>query len=173
MEEFLQFEQHATELRSTRGYDPAQEMRCQAVELARRGHDIQLHLHPQWHRARYDGSNWKLENSCLTLDTLFETQEETTEFIRDRRSALETISGKPVVAYRAGGFAAQPGTKLLRALDASGFAIESSVVRGLYFEKPCRLDYRDAPEGRRLWRVSDAVDREDPAGGLWEAPFTP
>ena len=76
-----------------------------------------------------------------------------------------------MTAYRAGGFAAQPGVKLLRALEANGFAIESSVVRGLHFDKPCPLDYRDAPQERRLWRISEAVDREDPVGPLWEIPI--
>jgi hypothetical protein len=171
LEEYLAFERHAAELQRTLGYDPAEAMRRQAAELAARGHDIQLHLHPQWNRGRYDGSAWQLTDSCLTVDALFETQEETTAFIRERRCALEELSGKPVLAYRAGGFAAQPGKKLLLALEATGFAIESSVVRGLHLEKPVQIDYRRAPDRRRLWRISDAVDREDLAGRLWEIPI--
>lgn len=172
LEEYLQFERHGARLRKSLGYDAAEEMRVQAADLAQRGHDIQLHLHPQWHRARYDGSNWELQEGCFTVDALFETQEETTDFMRERRSALEAISGKPVTAYRAGGFAAQPGAKLIRALDATGFAIESSVVDGLRFDNPYPLDYRDTPEGRRMWRISSEVDREDfLSGSLWEVPI--
>ncbi len=171
LEECLQFQRHATELRNTCGYDPGEEMRRQASDLARRGHDILLHLHPQWHRARYDRLKWILEQTCLTVDSLFETQEETAQYIRERQAALQEIAGKPVVAYRAGGFAAQPAAKLLRALDAAGFAIDSSVVHGLHFERPCPVDYREAPAGRRLWRISDAVDREDRDGNIWEIPI--
>ena len=91
IEEFLQFEKHAPELRDALGYDPADEMRRQAADLSGRGHDVQLHIHPQWHRARFDGSQWQLNQDCLTVDSLFETEEETTEFIRQRRPALEGI----------------------------------------------------------------------------------
>ena len=170
MEEYLQFERHADELGRSLGYDPAEEMRRQAADLARRGHDIQLHLHPQWHEARREGGEWQLHHDRLTVDALFESQEETTEYMRQRKEALEAISGKPVTAYRAGGFAAQPGGRLLRALQETGFAIESSVVKGMQHSRPHPLDYRSAPEGRRLWRISEEVSTEDADGTLWEIP---
>ena len=30
------------------------------ADLLRRGHKLQLHLHPQWHGARYENGTWKL-----------------------------------------------------------------------------------------------------------------
>ena len=171
LEEYLQFERHGRELRRLLGYDPAEEMRRQAADLARRGHDIQLHLHPQWHGARLQGSDWNLHHDKLTVDALFESQEETTAFIRERREALEAISERPVMTYRAGGFAAQPGRRLLKALEQTGFAVESSVVKGLHRPRPHPLDYRSAPSARRLWRISEEVSREEPGGPLWEIPI--
>jgi hypothetical protein len=170
IEEYLQFERHAQELRNALGYDPAEAMRRQAADLSRRGHDIQLHIHPQWYEAERRDSGWLLRDDRLTVDSLFETVEETTRYIRERRMALEEISGKPVVAYRAGGFAAQPANRLLEALAETGFKIESSVVKGMHRSRPQPLDYRAAPIGRRLWRISDEVSREDPSGPLWEIP---
>lgn len=170
-EEFHQFDQNSRELRRLFGYDPAKEMRQQARELASRGHDVQLHLHPQWHRARLEDAGWMLDEDCLTVDSLFETQEETTEYIRRRKAMLEEISGQPVVAYRAGGFTAQPGERLLGALSASGIQLESSVVKGMKHANPHPLDYTMAPRNRTMWRISMEVAQEDPAGAIWEVPI--
>jgi hypothetical protein len=54
-EEYLAFARHADVLKQALGYDPAQLMREQCVALARRGHDLQLHLHPQWAGAELGG----------------------------------------------------------------------------------------------------------------------
>lgn len=170
LEEYLQFEIHREGLRRLLGYDPADEMRRQATDLAQRGHDIQLHLHPQWYGARFGDGGWELHHHRLTVDALFENQDETTAFIRQRREQLEEISGRPVVAYRAGGFAAQPGTRLLKGLEETGFTIESSVVKGMYRSRPHPLDYRAVPADRRLWRISDEVSQENVNGRLWEIP---
>src|SRR5438094_470598 len=71
---------------------------------------------------------WVLDRERRTVDDLFETQEETNAYIKERKDVLEEITGKPVRAYRAGAFSAQPGQKLLRALAANGILIDSSVV---------------------------------------------
>jgi hypothetical protein len=98
------------------------------------------------------------------VDALFDNQEKTTAFIRARKEGLEEISGQPVNCYRAGGFAAQPGGRLLQALADTGFVIDSSVVKGMSRGKPHSLDYRGAPASRRLWKISDEVAREDRQG---------
>jgi len=170
LEEYRLFARHREELQRRLGYDPAEEMRRQAADLARRGHDIQLHLHPQWYGAELADGAWQLHHDRLTVDALFETQEETTAYIKARKEELEEISGRPVNCYRAGGFAAQPAGRLLQALADNGFVIESSVVKGLHRERPCPLDYRAAPDRRRAWRISREVTAEDPHGALWEIP---
>jgi peptidoglycan/xylan/chitin deacetylase (PgdA/CDA1 family) len=170
LEEYLQFVRHRDELKRTLGYDPAEEMERQAVDLVSRGHDIQLHLHPQWYGAGYAGGEWQLHHDRLTVDALFDSQSETTEYIKSRKESLEAVSGRPVTCYRAGGFAAQPGTRLLRALADTGFILESSVVKGLHRQRPHPLDYRAAPKDRRAWRISTDVAAEDTGGPLWEVP---
>jgi len=76
--------------------------------------------------------------------------------------------------YRAGAFSAQPGTKLLPALAANGFVVDSSVVKGLVQPKThggSGLDYRKAPSAKEPWRVSRDVIEVDPAGPIWEVPI--
>ena len=193
LEEYLAFERHAELLRNQLGYSPAALMREQAQDLARGGHDIQLHLHPEWYEARLEDGRWRL-GATRTVDDLFESQEETTRYIGERKAMLETLInlGKPdrkVQVYRAGAFAAQPGRKLLTALAENGISIDSSVVKGLVHggkterrkqkteiskntnsDGPA-LDYRDAPCAKGPWRVKDDVAREDKSGKIWEFPI--
>src|ERR1051326_4196134 len=193
LEEYLAFERHAELLRNQLGYSPAALMREQAQDLARGGHDIQLHLHPEWYEARLEDGRWRL-GATRTVDDLFESQEETTRYIGERKAMLETLInlGKPdrkVQVYRAGAFAAQPGRKLLTALAENGISIDSSVVKGLMHggkterrkqkteiskntnsDGPA-LDYRDAPCAKGPWRVKDDVAREDKSGKIWEYPI--
>jgi len=180
VEEYLAFEKFRDALVKQLGYDPAALIRAQIIELAKRGHDIQLHLHPEWHRAEYRNGKWILERNTMTVDSLFETQEETTVFIGARKAVIEKMlaeaGGKQqkVTVYRAGAFSAQPGMKLLPALAANGFVIDSSVVKGLVQPKTnggSGLDYCEAPSAKEPWRVSRDVIEIDPAGPIWEVPI--
>jgi hypothetical protein len=171
MEEYLAFERHAPELRRAWGYDGAALMRDQARDLVRRGHDLQLHLHPEWQGVKY-ADGWPLNERHGTVDSLFETAEETTQYIGERQQALSALSGRPVRCYRAGAFSAQPGEKLITALSKNGFTLDSSVVHGLQRnEEHVALDYRNAPKGKTLWRVQEDVARETTSGPLWELPI--
>ena len=144
VEEYLAFEKYREALVKQLGYDPAALIRAQIIDLAKRGHDIQLHLHPELHRADYKNGKWILQRDKMTVDSLFATQEETDKFIAARQAAIEDMlaeaGGKQqkVTVYRAGAFSAQPGKKLLPALAKNGFVIDSSVVKGLVAPKADR-----------------------------------
>lgn len=170
LEEYLAFEREVEGLNQELGYDPAKLMREQAADLAKRGHDFQLHLYPQWYGATRAGGEWQLDMSKLTVDSLFDSPDETSRYLAARKEALESISGQPVTAYRAGGFAAQPGKNLLEGLKKAGFVVESSVVKGLHRSVPHPLDFRQTPSAG-AWRVSEEVTKEDPNGSLWEIPI--
>ena len=178
VEEYLAFEKFRDALVAKLGYDPAALIRQQIVSLAKAGHDIQLHLHPQWHRAEFKNGKWILQREKNTVDSLFETQEETTNYIAERKAVIEkmlTEAGRQqkVTVYRAGAFSAQPATKLLAALAKNGFVIDSSVVKGLVQDKGygSALDYRKAPSAKEPWRVSCNVIESDPTGSIWEVPI--
>lgn len=171
VEEYLAFVQFAEPLTQILGYNPAARIREQIAALARKGHDVQLHLHPEWHGARFEDGRWKLNPRQRTVDDLFETQAETDRYIASRKAVIEEIlPERKVAAYRAGAFCAQPGTKLLTALATNGFLIDSSVVKGLRDEQ-AQLDYRDAPSFKGPWRIRNEVAREDASGALLEFPI--
>jgi hypothetical protein len=177
IEEYLAFERHARELHRVLGYDPAALIREQIISFAKRGHDIQLHIHPEWYQAEFKDGHWHLSPDKHAVDDLFETQEETTRFIAERQAVIEEMLGnspcrKRVRVYRAGAFSAQPSGKLLAALAENGFLIDSSVVKGLQRSwNGGGLDYRNVPCAKGPWRIKKDVAAEDPSGALWEFPI--
>ena len=176
-EEYLAFEREQEKLSKAWGYNPAAEMRAQALDLIRRGHDLQLHLHPEWVGATFEDGQWRLRPDRPTVDSLFETQQEVSAYIGERKAVIDGFfeaagSLRRVRAYRCGAFCAQPGRKLLRALAEHGIVIDSSAVKGMVRKDDwVHLDFTGAPAGRRHWRVSDDVVVEDNAGSVTELPI--
>ena len=54
------------------GYDAASAVRDQLVSAVKSGHDVQLHLHPQWLKARWKDGTWQLDYSKYRLPLLAE-----------------------------------------------------------------------------------------------------
>lgn len=87
------------------------------------GHDVQLHLHPEWTDEIRPPiiANSEIKRQHLTLYSLAEQ----TELIRAGRALLEAETGCSVSAFRAGSFAANADT--YRALAANGLRVDSSL----------------------------------------------
>ena len=175
-EEYLAFDRNREALVAGLGYDPAELIAEQVCSLASRGHDFQLHLHPQWYGAGLEDGNWQLRLEKETVDSLFETGEDTFRYIGERKQLIEGLlpcaNRRPVIAYRAGAFSARPGLRLLPALAGNGFQFESSVVRGLHREaEHYQLDYRGVNSHAPMWAVDDDVAVEDSGGAIWEIPI--
>lgn len=187
VEEYLAFERYRSELTSRLDYDPAAFIRDQIIDLVRRGHDIQLHLHPEWVGAEYMDGHWNLRENQRTIDSLFngssrrqqalDPQASANGYIAERKAVIDEMLAEAGVSqrvsvYRAGAFSAQPGELLLAALEANGITIDSSVVKGLTRNgKHVSIDYRNAPDWKEPWRVSNDVARSDDAGKIWEFPI--
>ncbi|MES2474707.1 MAG: hypothetical protein V4640_02920 [Verrucomicrobiota bacterium] len=177
VEEYMAFGRERGRLIAALGYDPEMEVRAQAVDFAKRGHDLQLHVHPEWVGATFDGAAWQLRSDKRTVDSLFGTVEETTEYIRTRKAVVDGIwaeagDARRVTAFRAGAFCAQPGEKLLPALAANEIFVDSSLVKGMTRDdEHVHLDFRKAPAMRRYWQVSQDVACEDDAGKVLEIPI--
>jgi hypothetical protein len=176
VEEYLGFVRHRDVLKNDLGYDPATLIRDQIVSLMRRGHDVQLHLHPQWYNATYRDRQWQLNWNWPSVDHLFEKQDQVDSYIGERKALIDGMyadAGVPrtVTAYRAGAFCAQPAQMLLPALAANSFVIESSVVVGLHRKgKFGDLDFRHAPANRSVWPVNSDVCVPDSRGSIFEMP---
>jgi hypothetical protein len=107
------------------------------------------------------------DNSRLSLQELFR------EAKRYFDQLLQPIdSSYECNAFRAGAWAIQPETEVLKSLANIGFTLDSSVVPGMRKNNEyVEIDYTDAEWDSDLWKVSTSVTREDPEGDLLELPI--
>ena len=157
------------------GYSPAKAMEEQAQDAIKRGHDVQLHLHPQWIGAELDYHLWRVRMNqwCITdLPHGLIDHEDEYSIIGALSKGKRTLESLlcPVqptykcIAFRAGGFHIQPSSRVIPAMKAIGLLIDSSVVQGLYVRSPrWRCDFRTAVSNYGYWwTTADDVCRSGP-----------
>ena len=183
--EYWAFEQYECQLRNDLGYSPAEQMKSQAVQAIKGGHDVQLHLHPQWIGAKYNNGLWQLNNACWRLADLPKglgekgDLESITGSLYSGKQTLENMI-KPVkgnyecLCFRAGGFYAQPSEDIIIAMKNVGLAVDSSVVRGYRVEVPFKVDYSQVDTPRDYWWTTDTeLIREGKVGeNILEIPVS-
>jgi hypothetical protein len=140
------------------------------METFRQGHDIQLHVHPQWLGANYQGhGNWKLDGDWSILN--YPPQQIRAMLVSGKRY-LETLLRQidPVytcVSFRAGSWCIAPSDSLLPILSELGFVFDMSIVAGIRYDTPqVKLDYAPCqepflpyyPDMRDARRVSRSVE---------------
>lgn len=177
LEEFLVFRKYANELKNHLGYDPVLLIEEQLKRMVHTGHEIGLHLHPQWIGGGFDGKGFKLsqENQCLF--DVYKSEKQMRSYLSNRVNILRTLVRKcapsyEVICFRAGGLALRPEKVTLNVLQSLGVKADSSVVAGLYrIGKGTNIDYRDAPYNKGFWNVSDNVCKLDSNGKIIEFPI--
>jgi SAM-dependent methyltransferase len=130
--------------------DPAVAARIedQLRDALARGHDVQLHLHPNWLPelgARFEDGEWHWDEGC---GRAADYPGDLTELIaRCKRLLEDTLRpvdpGYEVTSFRAGAYEAQPFRRLHDALVANGIHCDSSVHPGGH-EPDRSWDYRMA-----------------------------
>ena len=157
------------------GYSPTKAMEEQIQEALRRGHDVQLHLHPQWIGAELDKCLWRvrIDQWCIA-DLPHGLGDNGDEYsimgaLSKGKHTLESIlcPVKPTyecIAFRAGGFHIQPSCHVIHAMKAIGLLIDSSVVKGLYVQSPrWHCDFRTALSNYGYWwTTADDVCQSGP-----------
>ncbi len=160
--EYWAFQQYDSQLRKDLGYSPCNQMKGQVLDAIKRGHDVQLHLHPQWIGAKYDKGRWELNNLCWRLADLpggLGTREQnnsiTGVLYRGKQSLekmLTTIKADyECVCFRAGGFYAQPSKNIIAAMKKVGIRSDSSVVKGYKSTEPFEVDYSQVDVDKDCW----------------------
>ena len=144
--------------------NPIEAIEQQLQQAAIDGHDIQLHIHPQWHNAKYVNGKWHINlNNWRLGDFKGEDNYGIKELISDCKTALEALI-KPVkpdykcVGLRAGGYNIMPSAEVYSAMLALGLKYDSSVYPGGYEDTTLsRFDYRGVPLNLDFW-WADAQD---------------
>lgn len=162
------------EFRKDLGYDAAALVREQLIGAVRSGHDVQLHLHPQWLAARWSGGNWRLDFSRYRLPLL--DPGDLAGLLRRGKRDLEGMlaplgADYACLGFRAGNWMTQPSAPYLRALQAAGLASETSVFKWGYIQTPSVfLDYRQACSPIYPWYADGDINRAA-AEGILEMPI--
>ena len=144
----------------------------QIRRLHRDGHEIALHIHPQWANARHRNGAWELDYSEYTLGALSRERiesivDESLDFLRGE---IQDSSFRPI-AFRAGNWLIQPSERVADVLADRGIKIDSSLFKGGFHRKPS-IDYRAAARNPGYyWRFRSDVNRHDPNGVLLEVPI--
>jgi len=119
------------------------------IDAFRRGHDFQLHLHPQWKGASYDGRRWRLTAPWSILD---HSCEDITRMIEEGIELLQHLL-RPVqpeyrcISFRAGSWCIAPSAFLLNLLASHDIHFDLSIVKGICYKTPVQVDYRNVQEG--------------------------
>jgi hypothetical protein len=138
-------------------------------ETFRHGHDIQLHVHPQWLDAEYKDGKWKLTADWSILnydpDTAYRMLLSGKEYLEQLLQPLDP--NYRCVSFRAGSWCIAPSPHVLGLLVKLGIGFDMSIVGGLHYEtKNITLDYTNCEEDFLPYyptmndarRVSDKVE---------------
>jgi len=113
------------------------------------GHDIQLHIHPQWCEAAYEHGQWRLTADWNILN---HPPEVALEMITAGCGYLEGLL-RPIdstyhcISFRSGAWCIAPSRHILGLLVRLGIVFDMSIVGGvLYNTKNVQLDYSDCEE---------------------------
>jgi hypothetical protein len=141
---FRKFEAEHPELKSL-----ADEWDRVVEETFRQGHDIQLHIHPQWQGARYENGEWQLSADWSILnyepDAAYAMLRAGKEYLENLLRPIEPAYR--AISFRAGSWCIAPSPHMLGLLVKLGIVFDMSIVGGMHYEtKNIRLDYRDCEE---------------------------
>jgi hypothetical protein len=114
----------------------------EAVEsMCRRGFDVQLHIHPHWYEAEYDGQWWKLGRRWHIVD--YSPQEIRRIVSRAVEYLARLTAPAKIVAFRAGSWGmGPPSREIIETLLEHGIQVDVSMLQGAYYRSEViQLDY--------------------------------
>lgn len=148
---------------NTMGYDrnPVEAMEAQMRHAVTEGHDVQLHIHPQWCNACWQDGRWNVDNSQWRLADYVG---DIVDLLRRGKQSLEEMlrPAKPdyrCIALRAGAYNAYPSERIVKTMRKVGLTVDSSVVPGAVVNGALfRYNYSVSPRDRSWWWVDTKLE---------------
>lgn len=138
--------------------NPIEAIEHQIQQAAVNGHDIQLHIHPQWYNASFDNGGWKLDLTRWRLGGFRVSPEYgVKELISECKTELEKIitpilPGYKCTVLRAGGYNIMPSDEIYNAMCLVGLNVDSSLYPGGYENgKLSNYDYHNVSGDLDNW----------------------
>src|SRR5581483_2135716 len=140
--------------------------------MLRRGFDVQLHIHPQWFKAEFDGRWWKLGRKWNLADYSHAEIDDIVGGAVEYLSAI--VRPARIVAFRAGAWGIGPPSRgIFNALVRNGIRLDVSMNQGLHYDgEAIRLDYTQlqCPYTPYFPDMDDFRRPSDTDNGLIEIP---
>ena len=138
------------------------------LQLAyKKGHDIQLHLHPQWVDAKYENNQWVVNlNEWRLGEYNKEGEFSLNNLLKKGKQTIEKIIMPIDPAYRcfalrAGGYNAQPSHDIVKAMKETGLVIDSSLFPGgIEYGTLSKYDYSSIPIDQGYSHTSDFLEQK-------------
>ncbi|MFW6275799.1 MAG: hypothetical protein ACOC2M_04110 [bacterium] len=149
-----------------------QKVRANIDEIIKKGHDVQLHIHPHWEKTVYKNGKWHFDHRFYSFDK-FEHRHVLAIF-KKYTSFFTEITGRKPFVFRAGGWCIQPfAPSVKRAFEGNGIEVDSSVFRNGYLNSGTHsIDFRGTPK-QPYWRFNnDPVKEVDEHANFIEVPIT-
>jgi hypothetical protein len=148
---------------------------AQLQDAIRRGHDVQLHLHPSYFNARQEEGRWIQDWSEYNVATL--SLGRINEILLLGKQTLEEILNPVMpdytcIAFRAANWSMSPSTNVVQALTNNGFKIDTSVFKHGHREGEVCFDYSTAPSELVPWRINkEDICARSEDGNVFEFPI--
>lgn len=158
-------------IESARTDSTISDVKQQIRNLYKKGHEIALHLHPQWCKGQFNKGKWELDNNEYNMCLL--PEQRIREIVDDSIKYLQTVLSvadfKPK-SFRAGNWLFQPTQPIAKILTQRGIKIDSSVFKG-GLQYLHHLDYRPALQNGYFWKFQNDVNKPDVGGKMIEIPI--
>lgn len=146
-------------------HNPIEAMENQIRDAYRQGHDIQLHLHPQWVDACWEKGGWVVNLDKWRLGGYSGNGVDSlVNLIKRGKQTLEELL-RPVdpqyecIAMRAGGYNIQPSEEIVKAMKSSGIFVDSSIYPGgKETGVLSNYDYSSIGPDKDFWRVGTKLE---------------
>ncbi len=139
--------------------------------LANHGHAIELHIHPHWENTKFIDGNWVFDTSQYRLHDF--SKDRAHQIIKTYYNTLYRISETPPIAYRAGGWSAQPFSYISEALADCGVFIDSTTYPNGYYESENQFyDFRNVTQYKTYYRFEADLTTENIKGKFVEYPIS-
>ncbi|WP_162926824.1 hypothetical protein [Vibrio coralliirubri] len=150
-------------------------IREQLLDLANRGHDIQLHIHPTWLNYTYGSTGFDLSINDFDITDL--EFDDIVAILLKGKAFLEDLltpsnPSYKCIAFRAGAWSASNNEKYIRALIETGFYVDSTVVKGAYLNSSYgNFDFRKHPSDEYWYCSKLSLLEKSPIGNLLQLPI--
>lgn len=138
--------------------------------LEKLGHDVELHIHPQWYYSSYNGINWKMDLDHFKLSDM--ERELVDERVTKSKQLLEEIIGRETHAFRAGGYSIQDLSNYDDFYRYHHLVVDSTVLTGLKFDSENQKYDYSMVKSNSPYRFSKDITVEDIRGDVLEVPIT-